>query len=651
MRSATEEAWDVHLTSEPFDPTGSLVFLRQHETSRYERYNRVTVFASTMTMQFHYYRFDPDAQLTPPAGTYRLIVQDQSGETVNSSLTWTQASGSSTLVGSFSLDASALPAGWLSLDIDAEGLSIPASRYNVFNAKAGYTSDRMPAAHGSWELSHGQGAKMTWLPTRFTPNTVPLEARTVTHFSQALSHTLFHRHNLVPVSHVTSWRPNKTVDGVWNTANTQSYFYGDLVRQYPVLPQLDGARGRGCVAMATHLQVAFNGDIIFATPWRIGRVDRLTGAVRTIVGWRHAEPVNFSNAINGTGKELVGDWSLVSGPHGLHEVWGFAWDGVSIEVPPNTDPDVVESPHLADPVMYITDTQNNRVVRITFDRLSHETPVFVEEVAAFDDPWDIVWLPTLDKFMVSERGRDALVLLDRDGTKTDFLVGPGNLAHVDSNRLVVRDGTLQQCRDADIVLPEGLAEQDGYVYWGSFAQKQIRRVNLSTEAIEIVIAEPRTDDNSVFIKIAVGDGSFGPRGTVFNTSWTLSNSGYPDGYIPSTGTSGFPVWSLWPTAELGYPHAGAGGQWAQLGYGAAMAAGKGRLACAASEEGICVITKTQPTDDPVDGERYEDGRVAYEAAGYKMTHGVHGYGFAGLPWPAGLTDDMKYYLRVNGHDV
>jgi hypothetical protein len=639
------EVWDAAHSTEPYDVSGSLMFTNYHLSSRYERWNRCTVLSAARRVEFHNYDLaSGGTRRALPAGTYTLLVQDAAGATINSQHTYVQPEGSPVLVGGFDVDPAALPSGWLIFDIQPP-TTLPALRHAFYVAGAAIT-DRIPALNGSYELSKGRGPHLCWVPPRFTPAPFPVAPRTYEPFDTAISRAGLFRENLVPCTDGSIWRPCKTRDGIWTTGFVQSYHWNNFVKAEPVLPQLSGPRGRGNVAAATHLQVAFNGDILFLTPWRFGRVDHKTGAVRTIAGWEHPEPVYYEDAGHGHGKVLKGDWSRVAGAKGLHEAWGFAWDGPSVTVPPDTPLDASPSPHLADPVVYVADSQNNRVLRMTFDRMSHATPVVVEEVATFEDPWDIAYVPSLDKFVVSERGRHALVLMDRAGNKEDFLVGEA-LAYVNASRFVVRTGTLAQCQAATIVLPEGVVEQDGWIYWGSMAQGQIKRINVATREVQVVGA-PTIDTNSNYVKIAISDGTFGPRGTVFATTWSVATFGYPRGFVPQPDGT----WTLWSIATTTGTAAavGKGGTWSSLLYGSAMAVGGGKLVCSSAEEGLIVVSKALPSDVAINTTIYQAGKKAWEAAGHHITHGRDGFGFYGLPWPE-LTDDMRYYLTSHGHAV
>src|SRR4029450_8804785 len=86
---------------------------------------------------------------------------------------------------------------------------------------------------------------------------------------------------------------------------------------------------------------------------------------------------------------------------------------------------------------------------------------------------------------------------------------------------------------------------DGWLYYGSVLTKSIRKINLTTGE-NVLIADPTVkaanfayyiDDNSRYMKIAVSDGSFGPRGMIAYTTWSNRNFGYPNLIDGTTGAA------------------------------------------------------------------------------------------------------------------
>lgn len=138
--------------------------------------------------------------------------------------------------------------------------------------------------------------------------------------------------------------------------------------------------------------------------------------------------------------------------------------------------------------------------------------------------------------------------------------------------------TLDAARAQPCVAPEGLFHWDGWLYFGSLVQQQVRRVHLVTGALEVVVANPYVDDGANFFKFAVSTpGTFGPPGTVWLC--TFSGAGYsgrPAAYLP-TGTQ-------WDYGNM-LSGEGPGRVWTGIGYACAVAIGVGRMAHASSEEG------------------------------------------------------------------
>jgi hypothetical protein len=211
------------------------------------------------------------------------------------------------------------------------------------------------------------------------------------------------------------------------------------------------------------------------------------------------------------------------------------------------------------------------------------------------------------------------------------------LATVDVNREVWRLASLDVCRAADCVAPEGLAIMDGWLYWGSKAQAQIKRVNLTTGVIE-VHSIVRIDGNSKFCKIAVSDGTFGPRGMVAYATWSNADYGWP---AFQTSTSG---WGL-GGANLNGVMAGFSGH---FGYSTAVGIGYGQMIFGGNDEGLLRVTKRLPTDT-VASTAAKNGGSEWFLTGHKLLHGASGFGYFGLPLPWGESANIDAFLTHNGH--
>jgi hypothetical protein len=606
------------------------------EGGRYERYQRVTVLSgATARVRFFGYNIGGGgASKTLNLGSYKLLVDGVERARVDVAAGAREAT--------FQLNLAPLTEGWHTLDvvgtIGFSGEWCPT--WPVWVSKGGRPAQPlMPVTTGTYGLLHGPDPSTyvhitATVPAVFKPTVLRLAARETPAFNTALPRAELVQAQWAPARRDDVHRTNVTADGVWTTHNRQPYFWSDFTAKLPPLPLLDGPRGQATIVMPTHLQVGRRGSAYFVDPWRVGKIEP-DGTVTTLAGWRHKAPPSFWGSPQQL--ELVGDWSSMPAERrGFHEAWGLAWDPASLVTDPSAGLIDGELPHLTGPRAFISDSQNNRVCVIEFSRDSHTAvPVVKEFITGLGDPWDVVCDGHL--LYVSERSRHRIAAYNtRTGVLDHVLVFGAGLATVSSvNRFVTRRGTLAQLRTQPCVAPEGLFLQDDWLYFGSYAMAQVKRVHLRTGQVEVV-AEPTLDGNSTFMKIALSDGSFGPRGTVFVAHWSNNYFGYPVAHLP-----GGKRWDYLSGTNRGIP-------WAGAGYPTAVAVGQGKMLCGSSAEGLLVHSKALASDKAIPS-AYGRGEKEWLRRGFHLTHGPAGFGYYGLPLPWGASADIDVYLTTQGH--
>jgi hypothetical protein len=643
-----------------------LLFDGYHRSSRYERFQRLEVLTGTSApVQFRLWDLASGGNiLTIPAGVYDLLVDD----VVQTSIT--MPSGQN--VGTFTLDLTGLQDGWHILDIVRVALpSQSVAPWAVFVNKAGGAAvahSEVPVMSGSYDLSHDQYDHLWAMVPVTDPPQLPLSERSCPVFSTADSHTTLFRENIVPHRRDGNiHRVNISGDGVQSSFNRQNYFFEDMVDEYPHLHLLDGPRGVGTLMMPTHIMVDRHGGAYCMDPWRVVRVSS-DGTVTTRAGYRHntPQPRHFSESSIGEGLELVGDWSAIPvDRHGFHELWGGAFDLNTVAFA-NLDTGApqqlnsingdLEHPHSVGPRLFVADSQNNRICLLTFTRDSFTAePVVTEFLTGLGDPWDVVWAVGTEEGLstgviyVAERTSHRIACYNAvTGAFIRTVVDGAALATVSASRFVVPLASLATIRLEDVVAPEGLFYQDSYLYYGSDAMREVRRVHLTTGVIEVV-CRPTHDENSHYIKIAVSDGTFGPRGTVFTFTFSIAKFGMPEAFLPDTGPAG----TQWGFHSHLSPEIsrGRGGIWESLGYPTSGGIGLGRLFVGSTEEGLIRISKVLTGDPVVNNTSYQAGRTLYRSLGYHLFYGANGYRFNDLELPWGEDDDMDYYLTWNGHSA
>ncbi len=216
----------------------------------------------------------------------------------------------------------------------------------------------------------------------------------------------------------------------------------------------------------------------------------------------------------------------------------------------------------------------------------------------------------------------------------------GSALAVVNTRKMVRTASFDVTRAPPCVAPEGLVYQDGWLYFASLAQAQIRKINVTTGEL-VVVCNVSIDDNSKFVKIAIGDGTFGPHGMLAATTWSAMSVGRPLLFNPDgTGIS-------WVNANGG--GAGPGMLFEGIGYGCAVGIGNGRMVFSSSAEGVIQVSRALPSDAVISVTAWNAGRLEYWDSGFELTNGAGGFGFFGRPLPWGRSAALDTYLMAHGH--
>ncbi len=638
------------LTHEPLNLSRVVCVDSWHASSRYERGQNFArwIGAAASVRAIAINLAAGGARLTFGASRYVLLVDDAEVSAVDGTL------GANEI--RFTFDITTLPEGWRRLRIGglATGETMPT--WFAYLDRGGPKPALMPVCTGSYDVTHNDGSAVHswgWVPSVGSPTLRPLPPRDYPPTTLRGPHIAV---PLVPGDGGNINRPSVSQHGVSTTFNTQSYYWADFIKRYPVVHLLDGPRGVGTAGMVTHISIGTGRredrpdsplmlNVYATDPWRLMRIAD-DGAVTTLLGWRHkGPPGHWQDKAPSPQLELVGDWSAVPPERrGCWELWGMAWDQYSLKVDNAAEPIPEEAgrrPHLGNPVCFLADSQWNRVLRAEFDGRSHRTPAKVTEfLTGLGDPWDVVTWG--DEVVVSERTQHRIVAYKLDGTFSRVIVErdptlPGS-AVVDRNRFVLRIGPLSDLQAQPCVAPEGLYVLGDWLYYGSYAQALVQRIHLVTGERQRVCA-PTIDGNSKYVKLAVSDGTFGPEGTVFVDSWSNAWNARADKrcFLPD-GTP-FDLPSASPI------EAGA--------YGSAVAVGGGRLYLGTSEEGVKRISARLPTDPVMTAtwtNQVRAGYAQYQRANHRLLHGPHGYGHWGWLLPWGQSPDIDAYLVAAGHN-
>ena len=612
---------------------------QQNQTSAYERWQRLHVHSNPGALTVQLFNLAGGGlRLTCPAGVYSLMVDGAMADTV------TAPAGAQV-----TFPAVTLAPGWRRVCVvGPDGLRTPTWFVHSGTAPV---DDLIPACTSTYDIYHSANAafvgshRWTWVPANSQATVSPVQQRPLQPFATSLQHTDMYRRQIV--AQTTSWRVYDK-GGIKTTFGPQSYFFSDLIREYPPFPLLDGPRGRGTLSMPTHVHVGKAsktadpasgpvGALYVTDPWRLVRVNA-DGSVRTLLGYRHDTAQYWESALT-TKPPLVGNWDAVAGPKGLWECWGFEFDPATLAVDTSLPPIDGRNPHAGNPTGYLADTRHNRVLKVVFDGRSHTTPaVITEHITGLSDPWRVTIDPVRRWLLISERTSHRVVAHDIEtGAFVKVILQGADLAAIDAGRSArLRAGVTQaQARNEPIVSPEGLTLRGDWLYVGSMPQQQVRRVNLATDAVEVVVNLPN-DGNMRFVDVAVSDGTVGPEGTVFVSTWSNARMGCPMAFTP-----GGVQWFLDRPASTA-TYAGRS-PWQPLGYSSGVGCGNGRIVFGSSDWGLHEVSKVAPTDPiPVTAQI-----VAGTAALDPLLYGPGGISPWGLPSPRGMSAAVDHLLNVN----
>jgi hypothetical protein len=518
--------------------------------------------------------------------------------------------------------------------------------------------------------------------TAVVPSARPLPKRdAVTPFSTTLSPTAMARVSLLPAPDTIDQNPHYpcvTDRGVTVCDNMQGYEPSHMFSKFPILPLVPGARGVCSFPFTLGGSGGRNGKFYGVTPWSIYVMDA-TGTGRTMAGLEHAgAPTYWETPVTSVADpriRVVGFWDPNIPPAERYprEAWGIAWDARSLLLDTTAPPIGGEQPHLpyttttgqlVDGPRYFFVDSLGRLVEGQTSGTDRAAPHrFTVRMSGLGDSWDCatkgrsIYISIRDGHKIIEVSMDTYAKVrDVVFDATGFSLG---VVGTQPRRWTWSGGYpagRDACRAAKIVAPEGLDvisttnavgvvdDSDLWLYWGSMAQAQVRRVNLTTGAVEVVANVPLSVGGGVdsyYVQIAVSDGSYGPRGSVATTTFYNDNLGKPTFFRPD-GT----VWDYQGVAGGNYTQGidcGAGGHWNGSHYSTAVAIKEGRLFCADSSGAVNYFCKADAYDVVIDAAKGKAGWQKWLELGFSVQHGPYAVNRSG-PLPFGVDANLDYWM-------
>jgi len=583
----------------------------------------------------------------------------------------------------FSINAAQVEEGWYKADVvGGDAFGWDCCWWAVFVLKSAVAPPHalMPSVTASYELMHQPtgspwNIQFAWVPTLYAPTEKPLAMREYPNVVTqsivgvpAISRDMLVCDEIAPYRATDPHRPVVSAEGIWSTFNTQNYNFYDFEAKVPIWPLLDGVRGRGTLTGLMHVEWGtavvnsppFNGpvdNLYFTDTWRFGKIllgkyrSADYGKVVTLCGFRHPHPppYRYDVAGNPAAPELVGNWDAIPPERrGACRMWGIGWDSrafVSDLNAPTIPAEKDLHPHASWPDsdgtimaagirVFLPDLTNNRVLKLQFNPTSHATPPVVTEFAiGLNRPFDNIEVEKASGFMaVTDTGNNRVIVVSLD----------------DGAAIVAQFATLA---------PEGIAYQDGWLYYGSIRAKNIKKrtvtintgsVTFGPEVVAVALQTPyQINDNSRYVKIALSDGSFGPRGMIGVMTWSNIYYGLPLLFLPGENViKHVDFIQKHPARSVRGPICS--GE-AALSYGTAIGFGHGSMFSGTTQEGLLRWSGVVPSDAVLNGSRYNNGVKLWRDKGLHLTRGNHGWGFDGAPPPWGVHADIDYMMEVHGH--
>lgn len=586
----------------------------------------------------------------------------------------------------FHVDVTGLAEGWHVLDFRApDGTTIESVFYPVYvlhGDKVSVDQVWMPVVTGPHHHRMAGMHRMFWVPAKYDPVLLPKKKREYPKFSEAVDGAKLWHGWLIPPHESQSVQPLIDKHGIINTFGLYRYkiaYIHDLLPSHPII---EGQRGKACQGMFTDIEIGeavidelggLRHNTYVLDPFGMSKVSE-DGAVTRLVGWIHDGDIP-SYWEDEQKLRLIGDWSAIPKERwGMRNAWGMGRDSFSMRVDTTAEKVPLEgamvAPHPENPTWYIADTMGpdinggneGRILKVEFDGTAHGIPPKVTEfIVGIKGPFDVKeYQPDPNKrgtliVSIREEHRIAEYSMETGEFIRDVVSG-APLAYVHWTREVVRTADLDTIRKQDCVCPDGIYVMGDWLYFGSVAMMQVRRVHLQTGEIQVVVPEVLGNIRTKwYLKIAVSDGTAGPRHTVFICRWDNVRFGQPDVCVPHGQDTEVAAewdmneWVLMKSGSAGISQ-GLGMMQDGLGYNMAVAAKNGRIVWSTVDWALYECSLGLPTDPVCDTKLFLRGKNEYNEKGYDLVYGKNGMGFYGEPLPWDESEAIDYYLAWFGHE-
>lgn len=459
-------------------------------------------------------------------------------------------------------------------------------------------------------------------------------------------------------------RISKDKRGILSTAGYQGYF-ADFWKPTPRLPEIDGERG---VATSYHPLAAWIGHAGHAYvmgPHTFYRISP-SGKRTTFAGLRHLNPPPLWTEMDDVPMvrtEIVGNWdpAIPTSKRFPKESWGILFDDRTTVVSPangtaERPPFGIQPLHAGKVVAFAT-CAFGRILKFEFDPLNPTAPPYVTEfITGLSDPWGLAQKDGV--LYVAERTKHRISKWSMDDgsylgdavaqTNADPFVVYGGMDNQTWRRWWPSSSTLAQRRAVNILGPEQVRIMDGYLYYGSYAQQDVRRVNMATGQLEICANIPTNDQQSRFVNFAVSDGTFYPKHTIFSTTFDFMSAGLPRMWLPTPNGSFTHTQGYYYSVED--DHTEGVGKSAGTIYPLCCEVRNGMLLTGGSGPGLVGYMQA-PDGVPLtaaEAAQMKRGHEYYASKGYRR-FGNYGNWIIDEPLPWGENADMDAWLRLHGH--
>jgi hypothetical protein len=448
--------------------------------------------------------------------------------------------------------------------------------------------------------------------------------------------------------------------GITVMDNAQKYAQNGMFELHPRWSIIEGPRGKAQLPYPLGLENAERNGKTYVVGNNYFAVVDSTGETKVLAFYSHKEGVYWQEP-----PTSVTDGRYVS--HGtfdpaiplesrvLNEPWGLGWVPRSLEVDLNAPLVGGEPPHksyiaadgrLVNGPLALIGDRNGGVWGVQFNGSDRAQPPYiywflppgtVREGWDLVTDWDYLWISDRLGQRIAEYNTDTRKFI-RNVVEAPLAASEGYIANAPQRKFYPFSGkTPLTARTHAICYPEGIDKfRDPttgklWLYVASTATQAPNRYCPETGEIEKTLCLPTYNSGGVGFyhsQISVSDGTVGPPGTIFHSTYLTTGFGMPQAFLP--GGAG---WG-WFNYQFGSSN-----------YSIAVSANRGRITTCDNAGNIDQHHLIGPDDPVINWAAAQRGFTEYVRRGYPVLFTPNCGSTGNIPLPLGETPDMDAYLK------